>query len=73
MQRSFMASPWREVDRYVHITLHQSRRYSPSCPGFAPETATFIAECAEDDNDNIVREVHRLKNAVESIAGRIDV
>lgn len=50
-----------------------------SCPaaegalssGFAPETATFIAECAEDDNDSVVREAHRLKNAVESIAGRI--
>ncbi|KAI0692328.1 hypothetical protein BC835DRAFT_1416622 [Cytidiella melzeri] len=41
--------------------------------GFAPETATFIAECAEDDNDSVVREAHRLKNAVESIAGRIDV
>lgn len=40
-------------------------------PGFAPETATFIAECAEDDNDSVVREAHRLKNAVESIAGRI--
>ncbi|KAI0092311.1 armadillo-type protein [Irpex rosettiformis] len=41
--------------------------------GYAPETATFVAECAEDDNDSVVRAAHRLKNTVESIAGRIDV
>lgn len=41
--------------------------------GFAPDTATFIAECAEDENDSVVREAHRLKNAVESIAGRLNV
>ena len=41
--------------------------------GFAGETATFVAECAEDDNDSVVREAHRLKDAIESVAGRIDV
>ena len=41
--------------------------------GFAPESATFVAECAEDDNDSVVREAHRLKDAIESVAGRIDV
>ena len=41
--------------------------------GYAPETATFMAECAEDDNDSVVRAAHPLKNAVESIAGRLDV
>lgn len=44
-----------------------------SIAGFSAETATFIAECAEDDNDSVVRESHRLKSAVESVAGRIDV
>ncbi|PCH43122.1 hypothetical protein WOLCODRAFT_121527 [Wolfiporia cocos MD-104 SS10] len=39
--------------------------------GFVSETATFIAECAEDENDSVVREAHRLKEAVESIAGNI--
>ncbi|KAJ3530702.1 hypothetical protein NM688_g7673 [Phlebia brevispora] len=41
--------------------------------GFSAETATFIAECAEDDNDSVAKEAHRLKNAVESVAGRIEV
>ncbi|OSX58041.1 hypothetical protein POSPLADRAFT_1154787 [Postia placenta MAD-698-R-SB12] len=41
--------------------------------GFVAETATFIAECAEDENDSVVREAHRLKEAVESIAGKIHV
>lgn len=39
--------------------------------GFVGETATFIAECAEDDNDSVVREAHQLKDAVESVAGSI--
>jgi len=39
--------------------------------GFVGETATFIAECAEDENDSVVREAHELKNAVESVAGSI--
>ncbi|KAH9943771.1 hypothetical protein B0H21DRAFT_877669 [Amylocystis lapponica] len=41
--------------------------------GFAAETTTFIAECAEDEHDGVVRAAHQLKNAVESIAGSIDV
>ncbi|KAL4062956.1 hypothetical protein V8B97DRAFT_2026593 [Scleroderma yunnanense] len=39
--------------------------------GFVAETATFIVECAEDENDDVVREAHKLKNAVESVAGSI--
>ena len=39
--------------------------------GFVAETATFIAECAEDENDDVVREAQKLKNAVESVAGSI--
>ncbi|KAG9310969.1 hypothetical protein JVU11DRAFT_8847 [Chiua virens] len=39
--------------------------------GFVGETATFIAECAEDENESVVRETHNLKNAVESVAGSI--
>lgn len=41
--------------------------------GFVSETATFIAEAAEDSNDTVVKEAHRLKNTVESLAGNIDV
>ncbi|TFK24886.1 hypothetical protein FA15DRAFT_669091 [Coprinopsis marcescibilis] len=40
--------------------------------GFVAETATFIAECSEDENDVVVKESLRLKNAVESVAGKID-
>ncbi|KAJ7607399.1 hypothetical protein FB45DRAFT_1135460 [Roridomyces roridus] len=38
---------------------------------FASETATFIAECGEDEHDTVVREALRLKTAVESVAGNI--
>ena len=41
--------------------------------GLVAETATFVAECAEDDNDSVVQEAHHLKDAVESVAGKIDV
>lgn len=40
--------------------------------GFVAETATFIAECGEDENDMVVKESFRLKDAVESVAGKID-
>ena len=33
------------------------------------ETATFIAECAEDENDSVVKATHKLKDAVESATG----
>ena len=37
------------------------------------ETATFIAECAEDEHDGVVSETHSLKVAVEVVSGeRID-
>lgn len=39
--------------------------------GFVAETATFISECAEDENDSVVRETHKLKNAVEGVAGSV--
>ncbi|KAJ6554556.1 armadillo-type protein [Mycena capillaripes] len=38
---------------------------------FASETATFIAECSEDENDMVVRECLNAKNALESVAGNI--
>ena len=41
--------------------------------GFVQETATFIAEAAEDENDTIVKKAHQFKNTVESLAGNIDV
>jgi len=40
--------------------------------GYVAETTTFIAECAEDESDLVVKESHRLKDAVESIAGNIN-
>jgi len=40
--------------------------------GFVAETATFIAECGEDENDTVVKESFKLKGAVESIAGTIE-
>jgi len=40
--------------------------------GFVAETATFIAECGEDDNDTVVKESFKLKEAVESITGMIE-
>ncbi|KAG6866336.1 hypothetical protein C0991_005803 [Blastosporella zonata] len=40
--------------------------------GFAAETTTFIAECTEDENDMVVRESFKLKDAVESVAGNIN-
>lgn len=40
--------------------------------GFAAETMTFIAECSEDENDVVVRESFKLKDAIESVAGNID-
>ncbi|KAG6888638.1 hypothetical protein C0992_007990 [Termitomyces sp. T32_za158] len=40
--------------------------------GFAAETSTFIAECTEDENDMVVRESFKLKDAVESVAGNIN-
>ncbi|EIN05935.1 hypothetical protein PUNSTDRAFT_137420 [Punctularia strigosozonata HHB-11173 SS5] len=41
--------------------------------GLATETATFIAECAEDESDNVVKAAIELKDAVESVAGSIQV
>jgi U3 small nucleolar RNA-associated protein 10 len=40
--------------------------------GFVAETSTFIIECGEDENDMVVKESFRLKDAVESVAGKID-
>jgi U3 small nucleolar RNA-associated protein 10 len=37
--------------------------------GFVAETATFIAECAEDEHDGVVSETHALKVAVEAATG----
>lgn len=33
------------------------------------ETATFIAECAEDEHDGVVSETHAFKVAVEVVLG----
>lgn len=39
--------------------------------GFVPETVGFMAECAEDENDTVVQNAHKLKAAVESVAGSV--
>ena len=31
-----------------------------------------MAECAEDENDSVVKQSHQLKNAVENVAGNVD-
>lgn len=41
--------------------------------GYASETATFIAEMAEDENDEVVREAGKLKRVVEGVAGKLEV
>ncbi len=33
------------------------------------DTATFIAECAEDEHDGVVSETRALKAAVEGVTG----
>ena len=40
--------------------------------GFSSETAAFIIECAEDENDEVVRACKRLRDAVENVAGKIE-
>ncbi|KAL0575096.1 snoRNA-binding rRNA-processing protein utp10 [Marasmius crinis-equi] len=40
--------------------------------GFVAETATFIAECCEDEHDTVAKESFKLKDAVESVAGSIN-
>ncbi|KAI0052438.1 hypothetical protein FA95DRAFT_1483564 [Auriscalpium vulgare] len=37
--------------------------------GYVSETITFMAECAEDEHDGVVRATHELKTAVESATG----
>jgi len=50
---------------YPYLAINQS--------GYVSETATFIAECAEDEHDDVVSETHALKAAVEVVSGeRID-
>ncbi|TBU55148.1 armadillo-type protein [Dichomitus squalens] len=48
------------------------RAHGDKLLGFVAETATFIAEAAEDENDRVVQEAHRLKAAVEAVGGSID-
>ncbi|EPQ56067.1 hypothetical protein GLOTRDRAFT_129071 [Gloeophyllum trabeum ATCC 11539] len=48
------------------------RNHGNKLLGFVAETSTFIAECAEDENDTVVTECRKLKETIESIAGKID-
>jgi U3 small nucleolar RNA-associated protein 10 len=45
---------------------------TPLLSGFVAETTSFIAECAEDENDSIVKQSHQLNDAVESVAGKLN-
>lgn len=70
-----MASPWPEIVWYVYIPLILLLIISSdnwSILGFASETAGFILECAEDENDDVVKEALKLKNSVEAGVGHID-
>lgn len=48
------------------------RAHGSKLRGFGPETATSIIECADDENDSVVRECRHLKDAVEAVTGKID-
>ncbi|KAF9468309.1 hypothetical protein BDZ94DRAFT_1246474 [Collybia nuda] len=60
--------------RLLALTCSEAlwRAHGGKLLGFVAETATFIAECSEDENDMIVRESFKLKDAVESVAGNIN-
>ncbi|KAI0776755.1 hypothetical protein BD413DRAFT_469201 [Trametes elegans] len=49
------------------------RAHGEKLLGFVAETATFIAEAAEDENDFVVQAAHKLKGAVEAVGGSIDI
>ncbi|KAJ8482003.1 hypothetical protein ONZ51_g5640 [Trametes cubensis] len=61
--------------RLLSITCAEQlwRAHGEKLLGFVAETATFIAEAAEDENDLVVQEAHKLKRAVEAIGGSIEV
>jgi len=40
--------------------------------GFATDTATFIAECAEDDNDEVAKAARSLRRSVEAVSGSLE-
>jgi U3 small nucleolar RNA-associated protein 10 len=40
--------------------------------GFANDTATFIAECAEDDHDEVAKSARSLRRAVEAVSGSLE-
>jgi hypothetical protein len=66
-----VACTWRKATRFVKQTIYTYSRLIVFA-GFVAETTTFIAECAEDESDIVVKESHRLKEAVESVAGNIN-
>jgi U3 small nucleolar RNA-associated protein 10 len=36
------------------------------------DTAAFIAECAEDDNDEVAKAARSLRRSVEAVAGSME-
>lgn len=66
IQSVFLSTKQNEYNRT------ESNTQTKTHTGFGPETAAFITECAEDENDDVVRECHKLKNAVEAETGKIE-
>ncbi|KAH9989552.1 hypothetical protein BJV77DRAFT_1069406 [Russula vinacea] len=56
------------LDVLMHTRADDALVASLRCR-FVSETATFIAECAEDEHDGVVSETHALKAVVEGATG----
>jgi hypothetical protein len=76
MLRVAVAYPWRQITWYAPSDAWPRSGFTNIktfvFTGFVAETTSFMAECAEDENDNVVKQSHQLKNAVESVAGKVD-
>lgn len=67
-----LSSPYFFSTKQNEYNRTESNTQTKTPTGFGPETAAFITECAEDENDDVVRECHKLKNAVEAETGKIE-
>ncbi|KLO17716.1 hypothetical protein SCHPADRAFT_845947 [Schizopora paradoxa] len=47
-------------------------KFGRKLSAFGIQTATFVMECSEDDNDDVVRECRRLRDAIEAQVGKIE-
>jgi hypothetical protein len=68
-----MAGTWQQIAWLAHDAISACSCIDTNVTtGFAAETAPFIAEAGEDENDHVVRQAHQLKDSVEQVAGKID-